>query len=842
MARSRRTVGAIVVGAIVVGACSGGSDDPEPGARGDDVRTYELVQPCDVLTPDDAGAVLGMDLAEGERRSEENREGCDYLGPDGSAVAVVFHEVAVDTEEFVERLMRGQEDGDVLRPADSIADVSLWSQQRRAVVGRLGDSMIQVFVRGPELAAVSHSEAAGVALLDAFVAVLDPERTVPEPADPAPLPDGVELVDLEEDPGPTTYLVNLAKGVDDGRWTLGEGIVRTLLAELGEERAADVFARSVVDDELSGVVAAAQDYLETGDDDDARARIEELLASLVFTPEQLEGMVIGAAPDATASSGAGDGAEIRFASLVQQAEGTQDCARFFPDRAGAGIEECLAARTVSQSGVVYRIFGPDPNDRIAPSVWRERHYDLVEQAVRDAIVTYQPHGTVPDGFIVLLRHDTTSANAFQLNPCYLSVLPKAQEQSDADFRHTVAHEIAHCFQGANVADDAYPATGWVVESMAEYLANVVYPTNNKEIRVRHPTYRRDELTSTLFERTYANASWMQHYANSSGGPPALTELLRDATAGHVSGGRDGGAAAVARLGGIADLHHEFAKAITAGTLRDEGGGSWPSTTAVSRHVVTDVSGIAVHERALAPFALDRIFVTVPAGKEATLGVRFAGDLRLSYAEQATPIEWRPGAAGMELTADCEDERGFWVVSTTTEPSDRSLVLDLGVEDAEGCEEAVPEVLSTTDPCLVGTWTLHNDAYLGEIKLTDRTRREQQSSIRGTVRLAFRADKTLELSIDGYRERHDHGDGRVLEVRSSGRGSERWGADGARVNAIGIEDGFDFDTVVDGGFVGATGAEAPPENLLLFPQYQHYVCSAGALTVFYADGFITSWRR
>ena len=197
---------------------------------------------------------------------------------------------------------------------------------------------------------------------------------------------------------------------------------------------------------------------------------------------------------------------------------------------------------------------------------------------------------------------------------------------------------------------------------------------------------------------------------------------------------------------------------------------------------------------------------------------------------------------MELTADCEDERGFWVVSTTTEPSDRSLVLDVGVEDAEGCEEAVPEVLSTTDPCLVGTWTLHNDAYLGEIKLTDRTRREQQSSIRGTVRLAFRADKTLELSIDGYRERHDYGDGRVLEVRSSGRGSERWGADGARVNAIGIEDGFDFDTVVDGGFVGATGAEAPPENLLLFPQHQHYVCSAGALTVFYADGFITSWRR
>ena len=164
--------------------------------------------------------------------------------------------------------------------------------------------------------------------------------------------------------------------------------------------------------------------------------------------------------------------------------------------------------------------------------------------------------------------------------------------------------------------------------------------------------------------------------------------------------------------------------------------------------------------------------------------------------------------------------------------------DALVED--GCEEPVPELIDTIDSCLVGEWDLNMDALLGEIKLTDITVRDAPgSSIDGSVTLTFRPDKTLTLEVDSYKEVHDYGDGRAIRITSDGTGDEEWGADGTRLNAIGISGTLDYTTLIEGTIVGNATVEGPPQHLALLPYYQTYFCTAGALTIFASDGFTTN---
>lgn len=444
---------------------------------------------------------------------------------------------------------------------------------------------------------------------------------------------------------------------------------------------------------------------------------------------------IGAAPSAAPGGGEGPAA-VRIAYSLQ-ADGTEDCAKFFGGKSYVGIEECLAKETVVQSGVEFRIFGPDPDDRRLrpdanapdpPPSWESKHYQWTAQAVRDAIVTYQPHGFVPNGYIVLSQLQTSDegARGFQAPPpsgtpggtdlpCYITILPAASDQKELDFRHTVAHEIAHCFQVANVEASGYPRTKWIVESMAEYFANLVYPQNNKEQRERHPKYLRRELKTTIFARSYDNASWVQHYANERGGPPAVIELLR-AVNNADQAAKDGGLSYMHASPQYAGLHHSFVQRITDGSLRDSGPGTWPNSRKVSKKmVVLDSTALAFHVREVEPYDIDRILIEIPAGKKLTLLIRSDTAHQISYGQASGGnIEgWMPAGQSIGFDVDCETLQRFYFIASTAAAARKSLVYDALVEDSDECAEQVPEVIDSIDSCLIGTWKLNMDAHLGD---------------------------------------------------------------------------------------------------------------------------------
>ena len=215
---------------------------------------------------------------------------------------------------------------------------------------------------------------------------------------------------------------------------------------------------------------------------------------------------IGAAPSAAPGGGEGPAA-VRIAYSLQ-ADGTEDCAKFFGGKSYVGIEECLAKETVVQSGVEFRIFGPDPDDRRLrpdanapdpPPSWESKHYQWTAQAVRDAIVTYQPHGFVPNGYIVLSQLQTSDegARGFQAR---LPRAHRAEPTSRATSRFFQPRAIRRSSTSGTRSPTRSPtASRWRTSrppathersgssSRCEYFANLVYPQNNKEQRSGIPS-------------------------------------------------------------------------------------------------------------------------------------------------------------------------------------------------------------------------------------------------------------------------------------------------------------------------------------------------------------------
>lgn len=246
------------------------ADTPDPSSS---VASGDPIQPCDVMTAESAGLAIGIPLQEGERLVDGNRRGCDYFAEGSTPVAAVFYEPGVDLEDFLQRIAAGRRSGSLLRPSDSIADASFWAEDRRATLARIGESMIQIFLVGPDFVDPVLGEAAGGALLNTFVELLEPSRTHSEPSNEA----DDDVSDPSEAAPPLTFADNVFAGVQSGAWDLGEGISRTLRAVFGDPDAAGSIALSVVDDELTELIAMANDYLESGEDRQARSEIAEVL-------------------------------------------------------------------------------------------------------------------------------------------------------------------------------------------------------------------------------------------------------------------------------------------------------------------------------------------------------------------------------------------------------------------------------------------------------------------------------------------------------------------------------------------------------------------------------------
>lgn len=88
---------------------------------------------------------------------------------------------------------------------------------------------------------------------------------------------------------PSDFEAVLEAEVAAGTTSEGDGIIRLLRAFLGDSDAALPESYGTVrNDEGTGIVERANDYLVTGDDEQAKAQIQQLLETLIPTTEQLQ--------------------------------------------------------------------------------------------------------------------------------------------------------------------------------------------------------------------------------------------------------------------------------------------------------------------------------------------------------------------------------------------------------------------------------------------------------------------------------------------------------------------------------------------------------------------------
>ena len=550
---------------------------------------------------------------------------------------------------------------------------------------------------------------------------------------------------------------NLLVKENAGEWTRGEGLAATLQLMAGESDASSVLRDAdLLNDEGTGIVAMAKEYLENGPDEDAKAEITRLLNLILFSDEQLKAMA---------------GVSTQTAQSVS-VDSVTDCQAFFQVNITPGLGECLEILNVLDDIYpgAFRIYKPKPDKSLPDGGWKQHHYDLAEQAVKETVPVYKKLGKLETASIVFSVADlggdnglaaaltnqktlkTANGGACAPNPdgpveascipaCGIALFTKMQGKTDADFKQYVAHELAHCFQQHTFPqqNDALPfeVRAWREEGLADYMSNIVYPFNNVEWgtdsarRKSLDELAGEELTTTIFDRSYENFIFFQYLSNRLGvgglmdfikGLPAIADQ----------------AAALATTPDIDNLYHDFAKALTDKEVIDTSLATIPYKISEKNNKPLQIAGPSFKEGAtMAPFGVQRYQIFVDSGKEADLFFTPGTGVVRDSSRPNNEIKWGdlpPNVKGL----GCEPSNIVVVTTTHTEGVSSYTIESPAVRDLPGGGPQAGGVCS-----IVGTWVVDNSS----LNLNSST--HTVTSITGEIRVTFKDDGTAEVVYDGF---------------------------------------------------------------------------------------------
>lgn len=515
------------------------------------------------------------------------------------------------------------------------------------------------------------------------------------------------------------FVENLLAKVDDGEWTLGEGLVATLRAVVGETDTSAVLRHpDLLNDEATGIVAMALAYVRDGEDDGAKSELARLLDLIVFSNDQLDAM----AGEELAPT------PIAFAPKTAE----EDCAKLYAGLDLApGVSICLEKSSVSIGGKTYGIYVPAPG--LPQGGWTEDRYDETLDMINEVVPVYNGLGEMPNTNIVFSVSSNPSAGAYanQTDPdhCIITAFTGIKDLSTGDFKQFLAHEMAHCFQAKTFTAQnqvPYEVVKWREEGLADHLSNVAYPENGLEWGPG-PEHRHAlnalafyELSTTLFDRSYTNFLFFQYLASrlSDPGVVALVKTL------PTSGGKSDQIAGLASYPGMRDIHHEFARALTDREVIDTSGIPVPyPINQFNQPEVTLTDGRMVE--LFEPFGVSRMLLTTEADHLATVSFMPEGAVDDS-ARTPSAEEW--SSFPDEVPDSCADV--IAVVTTT----DANASFEIEVTELQ----EVPGLCN-----LEGTWILDN----GSIDFDPSA--FELDGFFGEARITFGDDGTAEVAYSGW---------------------------------------------------------------------------------------------
>jgi hypothetical protein len=524
-----------------------------------------------------------------------------------------------------------------------------------------------------------------------------------------------------------SFVDNLLAKVEDGEWTLGEGLVASLRLMAGEIDASSVLRHpELVDYEGTGIVAMAYDYLDDGPDADAKSEIRRLLDLVVLSNERLEAMA-----GLDAQSPALGGALPRLKSSAE------DCLSFFVGyELPPGVGQCLEVLSVTISGTEYRLFSPAPP--LPTGGWMEEHYDRTIEALNDTVPVYKGFGSLPPANLVFSAKDTVysaAAHDHLGGICGVAIYKSMQSATDGDFKQILAHELAHCFQTEtfveqNKVDYAY--IKWREEGLANYLSNVIYPTHNWEWGSLD-ALAQYELTTTLFDRAYSNFLFFQ-YLGQRVGNTGIFAIVETLPGSWVGAGLVDQQIALAAYPRMDEMYHDFAKAMTDGTVIDTSGAPIPYQISEVNQPTFEITEPHRHKDEMEPFGVVRYRIVVEAGKEADLNLMDQGEIRDS-SRPTNEIEW--GELPTTLQGD-ECDAGVILVVTTTKPDSGFNLDSLDVRDLPGGTQGGEAICSIEGEWLVDNSSLNTDFGVYTLDYMS-----------GEIRITFHDDGNAEVVYDSF---------------------------------------------------------------------------------------------
>ena len=657
----------------------------------------------------------------------------------------------------------------------------------------------------------------------------------------------------------------VSAGVETGRWTEAEGIVRTLRYLAGELSAEEVFGdQPLMSAEGTRVVRRAQVYLADPGNTEGRDEIARLLAMLVPSRETLDRF---SQPASAARLGAG------LARPGQRPPGDSvECRTLWLtgfEREEDGSELiCLEYDEIRVGGLAHRVYYPSYWEDAAPE---RALLEPTRDALRRSLETYNEYGPRPVvGTDIVFtdlgaedesgpRDDVLAAadEILRAERCHVAVFPTGayvalRDESvggsgDARFGtllQTIAHELFHCYQYTNLAEQESGPDGdaadWWIEGSAEYFGSVVYPSVNAEFGYLGRLDGLSVNTSLIFIDYPAYAFF--EYLDAQGGMSpegVITGILSQMP---QSGGYDEQQGALAGVPGMADAFHDFGRAYLDKQLHDLGGGTLPVHPQMGDDSNFPIGHGEAHFAA-DPFVLHRYRLSFAENARFTVAQETQGDSRDSARPASAPGAW--SEIPPQLDTACGDSEYVLLFTSGVPPGGDEVTLDL---DTSG--EQV-EADQPCDECLVGTWVLDNASALlsaaGEMALADDGLAGTGVSVSptdafGVMSLTFRPGGVVRGAQQGWGlVSQAVGPDGTLEtgVTYTGSGSAAWKVDideGAGQRYLTFERG-EFDLIAEVFTHGVPVIARPMDesNAWFFLSgAQPFACTATALTYHAGD--------
>jgi hypothetical protein len=595
-------------------------------------------------------------------------------------------------------------------------------------------------------------------MLSATLVGCSGKSQTPEGSTPVSLDGEVVPIELPRD-----SVEVLLDQVAAGDLTLEEGVVENLKLMVGEIEFAELYGEQTLRQESGwGLSLLAQEVLSSSADEELKSEVRRLLNILAPPRESLD-LFAGPYTAQRRSS-----TTLISSSPARNSAQSVLCNSFWSEGFPRTFEDppiCVLYQSFTAGGHEYRVYFPEAR-RDDPGFMR--YVEAAVTGLRESQERLSRYSEVPDinlTFTLLPSPSSPSAWAAATIPgvgrevldevaCPITVFPSSLEKGLDELKFTVAHEVFHCISMWRKGYTGYETADWYEEGMAEYFADVVYPSMNFE-HARIAYFDANTIKSWLMDLSYENVVFFQ-YLGGRFGPDYLIRLHDALPAWDPASAQ---ANALAGFDDMQSIFHEFARAYFTSTIPDAGGGTLPAEILLAPENNFEMGNGRQLNLSASAFTLARYGLYLQAGTEYEITKETGGDEGRSAWRDAEDVAFTEIPETFRSTCD---ERPAYLLILTAAPSGASesteTTLDIELKAKEGLK---------MDCCLVGTWEQPSGEIRANLETILAGSGMRVESVTGRFVLTVTEERTMTFFPENFVVTIVDPDGRLMTGRVVG---------------------------------------------------------------------------